>query len=271
MTETTDTSPRDVKRSPRRSPNPVWSALVLLYRLLLLGVGGTIAWFVGIAIATFFPGQVSEPPFLEKVFTQTDRVVEGTRQVIRPTDEAASPGIGSPTASPTVFSDRNATRAQLQQELEQIQAEMNELGSRASDIQAQLEGNGSSATPGSTAGQEQLPLTITLPSDALFDADQRTLRPVSKPVLKALVDDLKQYPGASIRIVGHTDRTTETTNSLELSFAQAQAISGYLTTALDDSYQFTVLGQGDRQPIVKDGTAAQQQRNRRIEILIDPR
>ncbi|MEB3355497.1 MAG: hypothetical protein VKK04_02030 [Synechococcales bacterium] len=44
--------------------------LVLIFRLLLLGVGGAVALLVGIAIATLFPGNVTEPPILERVLRQ---------------------------------------------------------------------------------------------------------------------------------------------------------------------------------------------------------
>jgi hypothetical protein len=42
--------------------------LVVIFRLLLLGVGSVSALLVGIAVATVSPGEVETQPPLEKVF-----------------------------------------------------------------------------------------------------------------------------------------------------------------------------------------------------------
>lgn len=49
--------------------------VVFWLRLLLLGVGGGVAWLLGVAIAQFYPAQTSEPPLQEIVMRQTGAVV----------------------------------------------------------------------------------------------------------------------------------------------------------------------------------------------------
>ncbi|MGF1498703.1 MAG: OmpA family protein [Elainellaceae cyanobacterium] len=73
VTEPTTTSKPssqpDAKPS-RTASDWLKGVLVLIFRLLLLGVGGTVALLTGIVIATFAPGNVTETPLLERLLRQ---------------------------------------------------------------------------------------------------------------------------------------------------------------------------------------------------------
>lgn len=79
----TDSLPPPNPASPKRSPqpsSPVRSFLVLVFRLLLLGVGGGVAWLAGMAIAQVHPAQVEQPPLFENVLRYSGALINWARQ-----------------------------------------------------------------------------------------------------------------------------------------------------------------------------------------------
>jgi outer membrane protein OmpA-like peptidoglycan-associated protein len=114
-------------------------------------------------------------------------------------------------------------------------------------------------------------LLVTLPSTALFQADDRSLKPAAANILTSIANDLRAYPGALIRVSAHTTSEANATSNRSLSFEQAKAVEQQLRASLGDNYRWVVLGYGDSRPLGEGSNAAQQQRNRRIEIAIEPR
>ncbi len=228
-------------------------------------------------------------------------------QPLPPALPTASP---QPEVSPPPPSLSEAQRQELQSELSSLQSDLEALGDRTATIESQLgvsrpaaplenrlrtideqlspDSNPSAdaaaptsevESPNVTApvvtpqANERSPanmLMVTLPSDALFDRSPSSLRPESQIILDSIINDLQRYPGAAIRIAAHTDdRETPTQNRL-LSFEQAQAVEAYLSAALGDQYHWLVVGYGQSRPVADNNSTASRQRNRRIEITIDP-
>ena len=69
------------RQTPQRSPGGGRSFLVLIFRLLLLTVGGSFAGLLGVAIAQFYPAQVQETPVLEKVFQRSEVLIRDIRDL----------------------------------------------------------------------------------------------------------------------------------------------------------------------------------------------
>ncbi len=113
-------------------------------------------------------------------------------------------------------------------------------------------------------------LMVTLPSDFLFPASTNKLRPETHVILDNLVDDLRNYPKATVRIAGHTDDAGNPDLNRSLSIQRAQAIQAYLEKTLDHQYRWVVIGYGDSRPLVENNSDANRQRNRRIEVAIEP-
>jgi peptidoglycan-associated lipoprotein len=290
-----------------------WSALVWLFRLLVLGAGGSIAVFAGMAIAHFYPAQVQETPFFERLLHSSDTVmrqIERLPQIwqgktrtpnppIAPGSSAASPAADA-AALPLTAADRQKLQAELtklQQELDQINnratAIENRLGTpnRSSEITERLRAIEQQLNPGATSpgtatrsnsaiavppaasrtvGQDDR-LMVTLPSDALFESDQTTLKPGTEAILNSIVSDLKQYPGATIRVTAHLDTQSTEAADRARSFQQAKAIEQYLGGQLKEGYHWLVEGYGHSRPISANDTPINRQRNRRIEIIIEPK
>jgi OmpA-OmpF porin, OOP family len=299
------------RRIPKRSRNPAESFLVLIFRLLLLGVGGSFAWLLGVAIANLYPAQVQEPPLMEKTLRRSQDVIAWIKrspqtQEKQPIQASPSPANSVPSASTTAPLPRlaPAERQQIQTELDQLQSELQALGDRTSALETRL-GNVPATTPlelrlqalqqqlnpqradsttpyvdprqtaarvetFSSSDTDDKTLRVTLPSDALFGDDQTTLRPEAQDILDGIVRDLQGFPRATIRVAAYTDNQDDPVEERNLTFAQAVAVEEYLVTPLADGYHWIVLGYGSQNAIVANDTPENRQRNRRVEITINP-
>lgn len=273
----------DAKTPPKRSNNrPPW-LLVLIFRLLLLGVGGGLALISGIVYANFFPNPQPKQPLLLKVL---DRL--STKQSIPPAN--ASPATSDNRQSKLTPEEKQQAQAQLnklQEQVKQLSSEIGELekqlGNKVSNqgletrlqaIALQIEGIPNNAinsnnTQSSKASLVQSgKLKVTLPSDILF-AQNDTLRPESNLILDKIIADLREYPASTVRITAHTDDTGETQDNRELSFRRAKAVETYLADALGDKYNWLTEGDGATRPLVPNDSPTNQQRNRRVEIAVE--
>lgn len=311
MTPSLTPQPSVSQQKPPRS-SAGWGFLVFIFRLLLLGVGGSFAALLGVAIAQFYPApKTQEPPLVEKVMQGSRALWSELQQM--PTTLGLTPpsAIAPPTASPipSTPSLSEVDRQRLQTELTQIQGELANLRDRpqiAEDerakqslaleerirsLQQQLDPTGfavpmvppAGGTAGE-AGQTGIPpattrvssrdtLMVTLPTDALFDGvgDQTTLQPNSQAILDTILTDLQRYPGATIRVAAHSDNQGSEGGDRARTFAQATAVEQYLSSKLGKDYYWTVAGYGHSKPLVDDATEVSRQRNRRVEVVIEPR
>lgn len=70
----TETTKLATPTRPRKATSPLRPILVLIFRLLLLGVGSAVALIIGIAIAQVVPGSVEERPVLENLLRGVARL-----------------------------------------------------------------------------------------------------------------------------------------------------------------------------------------------------
>ncbi len=283
------------KTSPKRATPRPWWLLVLIFRLLLLGVGGGLALIAGIVLANVYPNSNPEKPLIFKVLEGLDKKIPvSVPQSSAQTTSTSSSGF--PQLTPV-------ERQQAQAKLNQLQAQLNsmneavttletELGSsrpnetletRMQAIALQLEGV-SSANPDvqaleNSSANQLMPvsdsvssadkLKLTLPSDLLFDQSNSILRPEAGLILDKIITDLRGYSSSTIRITAHMDADTNADADRELSFRRAKAVQQYLVSALGDQYRWVVVGYGGTRPLIANDTDANRQRNRRVEIAVD--
>lgn len=124
--------------------------------------------------------------------------------------------------------------------------------------------------PSGPVSDQRNDLMVTLPSDVLFVEGQNRLRPETQIILDSIIRDLQSYPGAAIRVAAHTDNSAPPPAVRNLSFQQAEAIQQYMEQALGDRNHWVVIGYGAIRPLVANDTDLNRQRNRRIEIMIEP-
>ncbi len=113
------------------------------------------------------------------------------------------------------------------------------------------------------------PIMVRLPSDILFDFDSYRLRPDAEPLLAQVADILKRYGRADVEIGGHTDTFGDDQYNLKLSHERAESVRRWLEERLaGEQLSFHATGYGRRRLIVARGTIEEQEKNRRVEIVI---
>lgn len=283
------------KTSPEKSTSRRPWLLVLIFRLLLLGVGGGLALILGIVLANFYPKQNPERPLLLKVLERLDKIKPSVSPNPSPNLVPASTN-SPPQLTPVQKQQAQAQLTQLESELKALNDEVatletqlgtsrpNEaLESRVQAIALQLQGVsppqsnaslvGNSSTNQVTASSKPLfqadKLKVILPSDVLFEGNNSILRPEAGLILDKIVADLRDYPSSTIRIAAHSDTVGEAEDNRELSYRRAKAVEQYIASALGEKYRWLVVGYGETLPLVANDTSANQQRNRRVEIAVD--
>ena len=259
-----------------------------------------MAGTLGVAIATLYPNPRPSRPWLATLVQNSEKLVgnllSGKGGMLADWSQDSTEA----SSRQVPVTGTNLTPAQteaLQQELQQVQADLKQLRDRATALEAQIGVAPSQQTlerrvqaltqqlNRSASGQTDevavgSPLpevgsrraskpTITLPSDLLFAEAGSRLQPQAKALLGQLVSDLESYRGATIQIAGHTDNVGEAQANRDLSFNQAQAVQDYLTDVLGDRYRWVSVGYGSARPLVANDSDANRQRNRRVEISID--
>lgn len=296
----------DIVSKPAPAKSFSWrrSFLTLTLRLLLLGAGGTVTAIVGIAVAQLYPDQTQKLPLVSELLQQAESQVKSRIRSANipwlPFQPAPTPAavpltspVASPLASPLPAPLSDSERQQLKTELTQLQAELQTLTSkspepladRVEDIQKKIQAiqtklnvfTAGDPAPfvvapavSSTADQ---PLLVTLPSDALFEADQAKLRPTTAAILSSILADLQRYPGASIQVAAYTDSQQSPERDRQKSLEQAKAVQTYLASQFKKSgkeIHWVTIGQGHNRPLAPDNSPENRQRNRRIEISITP-
>jgi len=98
---------------------------------------------------------------------------------------------------------------------------------------------------------------------------------VVRPAYRALLDKLRQatdvFPRSQVVIEGHTDSYGGDENNLALSRRRAESVSAYLSGELGvEAFRISAVGYGETQPIANNDTAQGRERNRRIDVIIEP-
>lgn len=290
------TAPFFVRASlSKPAPKRPWLA-VLLSRLLLLGIGGGLGWFVGAVAATSYPNPNPEMPLTLKIL---ERLKTGTQPASGAATSASPPNIWAADGGGSV--SNGAQIEQLMAEVQQLQGEMQALRDRTQALETalgsprptepletrllaiaqQLQAAPQTGTPPLANGTTNQPsadsqpesqaevLKVTLPSDMLFEENESTLSSGANVILEKVYTDLRSYPKATINVAVHTDNTGQPEDSRELSFQRAKALEQYLASALGKQYRVVVIGYGASRPLVPNYTDADRQRNRRVEIIVN--
>jgi outer membrane protein OmpA-like peptidoglycan-associated protein len=92
-----------------------------------------------------------------------------------------------------------------------------------------------------------------------------------RPLLQKVQQAADVFPRSQIVIEGHTDAYGSDDANLALSRRRAEAISAFLTSSLGvQPFRVSAVGYGETQPIANNDTAQGRERNRRIDVIIEP-
>ena len=114
---------------------------------------------------------------------------------------------------------------------------------------------------------------ILMPTDLLFEYDAASLRPEAAQSLTKLGYLIEKNSGATFRIEGHTDAFGTDAYNQALSMRRAEEVRAWLAKNIGiDPARITTVGFGKSRLLVPGtGSVAEQQLNRRVEIVITAR
>lgn len=127
-----------------------------------------------------------------------------------------------------------------------------------------------------TLGAENPPLRqggtlgIVLPPSVTFDHGSDQLAGGADRALDPILRSLLDYSALLISIHGHTDNTGPADVNRQLSARRALTVARRLQAAGVPTERLMVIGHGADQPVADNATEAGRQRNRRVEILLQP-
>jgi outer membrane protein OmpA-like peptidoglycan-associated protein len=104
-----------------------------------------------------------------------------------------------------------------------------------------------------------------------FPSGGSEITAAQRPLLEKVQRAADVFPRSQIVIEGHTDAYGSDDANLALSRKRAEAISAYLTSTLGvQTFRISAVGYGETQPIANNDTAQGRERNRRIDVIIEP-
>jgi outer membrane protein OmpA-like peptidoglycan-associated protein len=113
-------------------------------------------------------------------------------------------------------------------------------------------------------------LAVTLKGDVTFPTGSATVQPGLYDEINRIARVLQQYPQTRIRVEGHTDSVGSDASNMDLSRRRAEAVQNLLVQKGVAPSRVNTMAYGETQPIAPNDTEAGRQRNRRVEIKIEP-
>ncbi|WP_416148255.1 OmpA family protein [Salipaludibacillus sp. HK11] len=113
---------------------------------------------------------------------------------------------------------------------------------------------------------------VQVPDDVLFDYDESKLKEDAEEVLSEIIEILEELAeGTTVFINGHTDNEGDPDYNMGLSEERAESVKNYLEKNGDiGSLGIEKHGYGETQPVESNEDSKGRQKNRRVEIVINP-
>ncbi|MBE2229177.1 MAG: OmpA family protein, partial [Chitinophagaceae bacterium] len=105
-------------------------------------------------------------------------------------------------------------------------------------------------------------------ANILFQTGSAKLQTKSYKGLNEVAQIMKDNPGMSLNIDGHTDNVGNDDKNMTLSQNRAESVKTYLVSKGVDASRITATGYGETKPIADNKTAAGRQKNRRSELTL---
>ena len=113
-------------------------------------------------------------------------------------------------------------------------------------------------------------LIVTLPQDILFATDSADVGYALQSDLRAVAQNLRDYPNSVIEVVGHTDNVGDADYNQSLSRRRAASVASVLISNGVPTSRVVTIGYGEDRPVASNLNASGRQQNRRVEIIIRP-
>ena len=104
-----------------------------------------------------------------------------------------------------------------------------------------------------------------------FASGSADITPDHDALMQKLFQASTVFPRSQITIEGHTDSYGNDATNLELSRQRAEAVRTYLADRFGvPAFRITTVGYGETQPIANNDTPQGRERNRRIDVRLEP-
>lgn len=108
----------------------------------------------------------------------------------------------------------------------------------------------------------------TISASSLFDTASDVIKPDAYAELQDVVDWMREHPGISIQVDGHTDNVGGMDYNIDLSFRRARSVKNWLVSRGARPSLISINGYGYSRPIADNATAEGRRRNRRVEVRV---
>jgi len=116
-------------------------------------------------------------------------------------------------------------------------------------------------------------MIVELPAAVLFDSGSAELSPAGRDAVTRLAKILREVPRHRFLVGGHTDNVPavkEYKSNWELSAARAVRVTESLTRHGVSAKRLVIAGYAEFDPVAGNSSEAGRQKNRRIEIILEP-
>lgn len=113
-------------------------------------------------------------------------------------------------------------------------------------------------------------IVLNMPSNITFASNQSSVKPEFYDTLNSVALVLQEYDQTQVSVVGHTDADGSDDFNYNLSRQRAASVARYLTSQQLVGERFSVDGRGEQEPVASNASFSGKQKNRRVEITIQP-
>jgi len=126
------------------------------------------------------------------------------------------------------------------------------------------------ANSGVTVTREGDNLRLNMPGNLTFDTGSATVKPQFDAVLNDISTVLGEFDQTLVDVIGHTDSTGSDAINRSLSEQRARSVATHLSDQGVLAERLVSDGRGASEPIATNTNAAGRERNRRVEIVLEP-
>lgn len=143
------------------------------------------------------------------------------------------------------------------------------LGGAIMDAQAQALQQ-SIQNPNVTVTNHGQYVQVSMPEGILFATNSAVVGGNAQRDLRAVAQNLIQYPNTRAEVIGHTDSTGAAAYNMDLSQRRANSVANVLISNGVPAGRIAAVGRGASQPVASNDTVAGRAQNRRVDIIIRP-
>lgn len=114
-------------------------------------------------------------------------------------------------------------------------------------------------------------IRLVMPNNITFGLNRSEVQSGFYATLNSVAKVLVEFDESVLAVNGHTDSSGADSYNMELSIKRAQSVANYLIQQQISSDRLRVRGYGESMPIATNDSEAGRAKNRRVELLIEPK